>query len=81
MLTAELGQPIHFADPGLLAYWRLMRRRGMPRSMVGVTLGIYTAARMGLADSLTDDVERITGRPPIPMAQFIHDTRAAWIPA
>ena len=26
--------------------------------MVGVTLGIYTAARFGLADSLTDDVER-----------------------
>ena len=47
--------------------------------MVGVTLGIYTAARMGLAASLSDDVERLTGRPPIPFG-FIHDTRAAWIP-
>ncbi len=79
LLTAELGRPIRYADPGLLAYWRLMRRRGMPRGMVGVTLGIYTAARMGLADGLTDDVERLTGRPPIPMDRFIHDTRAAWI--
>ena len=30
LLTAELGRPIRYADPGLLAYWRRMRRRGMP---------------------------------------------------
>ena len=78
LLTAEVGRPIRYADPGLLAYWRRMRRRGMPRAMVGVTLGIYTAARMGLAAGLTDDVERITGRTPIPMAQFVHDARGAW---
>jgi len=78
LLTAELGRPIRYADPGLLAYWRRMRRRGMPRAMVGVTVGIYTAARMGLAAGLTDDVERITGRTPIPMAQFVHDARGAW---
>jgi uncharacterized protein YbjT (DUF2867 family) len=79
MLTAELGRPIRYADPGPLAYWRRMRRRGMPRGMVGVTIGIYTAARLGLADGLTDDVERLVGRPPIPMARFIHDTRTAWM--
>ena len=81
MLTDELGRPIRYADPNLVAYWRRMRRRAMPRAMVGVTLGIYTAARFGLAAGLTEDVERITGRAPIPMRQFIHDTREAWAPA
>jgi uncharacterized protein YbjT (DUF2867 family) len=80
MLTEELGRPIRYADPNLLAYWRRMRRRGMPRAMVGVTLGIYMAARFGLAAGLTDDVERITGRPPIPMREFVHDARDAWAP-
>ena len=46
--------------------------------MVGVMLGIYTAARMGLAAGITDDVERITGRQPITFAAFAHDTRNAW---
>ena len=78
MLTRELGRPIRNADPGPLRYWRRMRRRGMPRAMVAVTLGIYTAARLGLAAGLTDDVERVTGRPPIPMKRFLHDTRDAW---
>jgi uncharacterized protein YbjT (DUF2867 family) len=78
ILTRELGRPIRYADPGLLAYWRQMRRGGMPRAMVGVTLGIYTAGRLGLAAGLTDDVERITGRAPIDFATFAHDSRDAW---
>ena len=79
LLTAELGRPIRYADPGMLAFWHRLRRRGMPRGMVGVMLGIYTAARMGLAAGLSDDVERLTGRPPIAMAQFVHDARGAWV--
>jgi uncharacterized protein YbjT (DUF2867 family) len=80
MLTDELGRHVRYADPNLVAYWRRMRGRGMPRAMVGVTIGIYMAARFGLADGLTDEVERITGRPPITMRQFLHDARAAWLP-
>ena len=80
MLSDELGRPIRYADPNLVAYWRRMRRRGMPRAMVGVTVGIYMAARFGLADSLTDEVEQVTGRPPIQFRQFVHDAREAWLP-
>ena len=47
--------------------------------MIGVTIGIYTAARFGLAAGLTDDVARIVGRPPITFAQFAHDSREAWV--
>ena len=79
LLTRELGRPIRYADPGFLRYWRRMRERGMPRGMVAVTLGIYAAARLGLAAGLSDDVERVTGRPPIPMERFIHDARDAWL--
>jgi uncharacterized protein YbjT (DUF2867 family) len=78
VLAAELGRPIRYANPGPLAYWRRMRAGGMPRAMIGVTLGIYTAARLGLAAGLTDDVERIVGRPPIPFERFAHDARPAW---
>ena len=78
ILTAELGRPIRYADPGLLAFWHRLRRRGTPRAMVGIMLGIYTAARLGMAAGITDDVERITGRPPIAFPTFAHDTRDAW---
>lgn len=80
-LTAELGRTIRYADPGLVAFWRRLRQRGMPRAMVGVMLGIYTAARLGLAAGITDDVQRITGRRPTAFPAFAHDTRDAWLPS
>ena len=46
--------------------------------MIAVTLGIYTAARFGLASGLTDDVERIVGRAPIDFATFAADHASAW---
>ena len=79
ILTAELGRPIRYADPSLLAFWHRLRHRATPRAMVGVMLGIYTAARLGLAAGITDDVDRITGHPPIAFPAFAHDFRDAWI--
>ena len=81
ILTAELRRPIRYADPGLVAFWRRLRGRGTPRAMVGVMVGIYTAARFGLAAGITDDVARVTGRPPIAFPAFAHDFRGAWRPA
>ena len=81
LISEAVGRPIRNADPAVWSYWRRMRSGGMPRAMVGVTLGIYTAARLGLAANLTDDVERLTGRPPRRFADFARDARAAWIPA
>ena len=63
------------------SYWRRMRAGGMPRAMVEVALGIYTAARLGLAADLTDDVARVTGRQPRTFSAFAHDARTAWVPA
>ncbi len=81
MISEAVGRPIRYADPAMWSYWRRMRAGGMPRAMVGVTLGIYTAARLGLAADLTDDVARVTGRQPRTFSAFAHDARAAWVPA
>ncbi len=80
-ISNAVGRSIRYADPVVWSYWRRMRAGGMPRAMVGVTLGIYTAARLGLAADLTDDVARVTGSQPRRFADFAHDARAAWIPA
>jgi uncharacterized protein YbjT (DUF2867 family) len=78
ILSEVLGRRITYADPTPWHYWRRMQRQGMPTGMIAVTLGIYTAARFGLAAGLTDDVERIVGRPPIDFATFAADHASAW---
>jgi uncharacterized protein YbjT (DUF2867 family) len=77
-ISAAVGRTIRYADPAVWAYWRRMRTRGMPRAMVGVTLGIYTAARLGMAARCTDDVERVVNRPPGTFSTFAIDAASAW---
>jgi hypothetical protein len=45
---------------------------------VVVTAAIYTAARLGLADRLTDDIRRITGRDPLTVEETARRKQAAW---
>ena len=78
ILSEVLGRPIRYTDPTPWSYWRDMARQGMPRAMIGVTLGIYTAARFGLAAGLTDDVRRIVGRPATDFTTFARDYMLAW---
>ncbi|PRZ08856.1 uncharacterized protein YbjT (DUF2867 family) [Isoptericola sp. CG 20/1183] len=81
ILTDELGRKVHYRRPGMLRYVRHARRElGMPWGMVAVTTAIYTTARLGLADALTTDVQRLLGREPLDFAAFAHRERAAWIP-
>jgi uncharacterized protein YbjT (DUF2867 family) len=80
ILSAELGRAIRYRRPGLPRYVHHARRQGMPWTMVAVTCGIYTVARLGRAGGLTDDVRTVTGRPPADLAAFVHRERAAWLP-
>jgi uncharacterized protein YbjT (DUF2867 family) len=78
ILSEVLGRTIRYANPGPWSYWRRMRASGMPRGMVAVTIGIYLAAWLGLASGLSDDVARLTGRPPIDFEAFARDTADSW---
>lgn len=80
-ISAVVGRPIRYADPAVWTYWRRMRTRGMPTPMIAVTLGIYTAARLGLAAHVTDDVARVTGAPARPFPDFAAALASAWQPA
>jgi uncharacterized protein YbjT (DUF2867 family) len=75
-----LGRNIRYANPSILDFIRHMRGQGHPWPFVVVMTGIYLTARFGLAATVTDDVERVLGRPPTPMRAFIRDYRSCWMP-
>ncbi len=79
VLSTELGRTIRYTRPGALRYAAHARRAlGMPAPMVAVTTAIYTVARLGRAGGLTEDVQRVTGRPPLGFAQWAHQHRDTW---
>jgi uncharacterized protein YbjT (DUF2867 family) len=68
-----LDRPIRYPNPSLLAFARRMRRRGKPLAFIALMCGIYTTARLGLADRLTDDSRTLLGRRPRGMRSFVED--------
>ena len=78
-LSTTLGRPIRYANPGILRYARHARHTlDMSWGMVAVTSAIYTIARLGRADGLTDDVVRVTSREPVPFETFASAHAQDW---
>lgn len=78
MLSEVLGRHIRYTAPGPFAYWRHARSGAMSPGMAAITLAIYTAARLGLAAGLTEDVLRVTGSAPLSVPTFVAQHRAVW---
>lgn len=78
VLTEVLGRRVTYADPTPWTFWRRHRDRGTPAAFVMVMLGLYTVARLGLAGSVTPDLERLLGRPPTTLRDFVADHADAW---
>jgi len=81
VFSGVLDRPITYADPSILTFVRRLRSRGEPLPFLVLMVGIYTTARLGLAGRVTDDVERLLGRPPRDVATFVADYAGAFRPA
>ena len=68
-----LDRSITYPNPSLLTFARRMRRRGKPLGFIALMCGIYTTARLGLADRVTDDSWQLLGRRPREMRAFVED--------
>jgi uncharacterized protein YbjT (DUF2867 family) len=77
-LSDVLGREIRYVDPAPWSFWKRMRSRGHPRAQVAVMLALYTSCRLGLAAHVSDDLERLLGRPPRDVATFAHDYAHVW---
>ncbi len=79
IMTAVLGRPIRYAQPGLVRYaLRARRELAMPLGLVGMTSAVYTTARLGLAAGLTGEVARLLGRPPTTLTEFVRREHLAF---
>ena len=79
VLSEVLGRPVSYPRPGAARYaYHARTTLRMPWPMVAVTTAIYTAARLGLAAGLTDDVEQVTGRAPTSLREWASGSAGVW---
>ena len=78
LLSSVLDHEVEYTDPSIPRFLASRYRRDRDLAKVGVMAAIYTTARLGLADRVTDDVRAVLDRPPTDLLTFIRDTRSAW---
>jgi len=78
ILSQTLGREIKYRNPNPLYFLFETVRRGTPFMLALVMLGLYTSTRLGMAKSITNQVERITGKKPISFKQYAEDYIDFW---
>jgi uncharacterized protein YbjT (DUF2867 family) len=79
ILSKTLGREIKYRNPNPLHFFVVSLRRGTSFGFAIVTMGLYTSTRFGMAEPVTNEVERIIGRKPISFEQYVQDYKAAWL--
>ncbi len=79
ILSDVLGRDIKYKNPNLFHFFIKKLRQGTPFMFALVMAGLYTSTRFGMAELITDEVERITGHKPITFKQYAKDYKESWV--
>ena len=78
IISRTLGRKITYRNPNPLTFLASHVRRGTPLTFALVMTGLYLSTRNGMAERVTGEVERLTGRKPITFAQYVRDYQDSW---
>jgi uncharacterized protein YbjT (DUF2867 family) len=79
LLSAELGEPVTFRVAAEREFLDRLIGAGVPPGEAELLIAREWAILAGENDYTTDTFEQITGRPPRPVAEFLHDYRAEFV--
>lgn len=74
ILSKAVGRKITYTKPGYLKYRNYyIKKRGLDKTYVNVTIALYFMTRMGTAKDITKDFYELTGRKPRTFEEFAKD--------
>ena len=79
ILSEVLGRKIKYAKPSYLKYRSVyIKKRGLDKGYVNVTVALYFMTRMGTAKLVTDGFEKLTGKKPRTFKEFAIENHKVW---
>jgi uncharacterized protein YbjT (DUF2867 family) len=78
VISEVLGRKISYRSPNPFYFLAETVRRGTPFIFALVQMGLYTSTRFGMAENVTCEVEKLTGRKPILFRQYVIDYKNNW---
>lgn len=79
ILSEVLGREIQYKNPNAIYFLFDTMRRDTPFMFALVMTGLYTSTRFGMAEPITNEVKKLTGRKPISFKEFASDYKENWI--
>jgi uncharacterized protein YbjT (DUF2867 family) len=79
LLSTELGEPVTFRVAAEPQFLERLIGAGVPVGEAELLIAREWAILAGENDYTTDTFEQITGRPPRPVAEFLHEHRAEFV--
>lgn len=79
VLARVLGRPIRYDAASIAGYlWHLLVRRRMGVVQALVQTYLHADLRRGTAEPVTPDLERLLGRPPRTVSEYVRDHASVW---
>lgn len=79
IMSDVLGRKIIYRNPNPFYFLIETVRRGTPLMFALVQMGLYTSTRFGMAENVTNHVDKLLGRKPILFKQYVIDYSDNWI--
>lgn len=81
IMAEVLGRPIRYTRPREAEYLAALAAEGWPQDYVDVQKMIYRVVRLNISAFPNRAVQRLTGTPATPFAQFVRDYADVWTPS
>ncbi|MBS4539504.1 SDR family oxidoreductase [Clostridium sp. D2Q-11] len=78
-MSKILGREIIYSNPGLLKFRKEMISRGTKKEFATVMSVLYLTTKLGMANHVTNTSEKILGRKPRTIINFIEDYKEVWM--
>lgn len=78
VFSKVLKRKITYSNPSVFKFRKVMIDRGVKKDFANVMVGLYMSTRMGMAKNVTKDLEKLLGRKPGTMEEYIEDYAHCW---
>jgi len=79
LMSNIIGREIKYSNPSILKFRREIIKRGTKKEFANVMTVLYLTTKLGMANHVTDTSEKILGRKPRTIEEFIRDYKEVWV--
>lgn len=79
IMSQAMKMKVEYSNPTVKEFKTHMLAAGVDEAFINVVVGIHFPTKLGLAKGIKHDFEKVAGRKPVRMKQYIEDYKESWM--